>query len=86
MGSGSAGSGESAAPSNPLMGNMLIVGAQFVVAMQMVIEEKFLSKYRVGALEAVGWEGFWGLIFLSIALCGMYFSPMGPDVCDGHPW
>mmetsp|Transcript_27546 Transcript_27546/g.69514 ORF Transcript_27546/g.69514 Transcript_27546/m.69514 type:complete len:439 (+) Transcript_27546:231-1547(+) len=71
-------------PSHPLLGNILIVCAQVVVSTQMVIEEKFLSRYRVSPLQAVGWEGFWGLLFLAIALTGMYFSQVGPDMCDGH--
>jgi uncharacterized membrane protein len=45
------------APSNPLLGNILIVCAQVIVAVQMVVEEKFLTRYNVHALEAVGWEG-----------------------------
>eukprot|EP00284_Hemiselmis_tepida_P013338 CAMPEP_0174924742 /NCGR_PEP_ID=MMETSP1355-20121228/7445_1 /TAXON_ID=464990 /ORGANISM="Hemiselmis tepida, Strain CCMP443" /LENGTH=427 /DNA_ID=CAMNT_0016170575 /DNA_START=241 /DNA_END=1524 /DNA_ORIENTATION=+ len=73
-----------AQPSHPMLGNILIVCAQVVVSTQMVVEEKFLSRYRVSALQAVGWEGLWGLLFLSIALTGMYFSQFGPDICDGH--
>mmetsp|Transcript_27520 Transcript_27520/g.67949 ORF Transcript_27520/g.67949 Transcript_27520/m.67949 type:complete len:398 (+) Transcript_27520:192-1385(+) len=73
------------APSNPVLGNILIVSAQVVVATQMVVEERFLSKYKIHALQAVGWEGFWGLIFLCCWLVGMYYVPRGMDVCDGHP-
>ena len=71
-------------PSNPLLGNMLIVGAQLIVAVQMVIEEKFLSRYNVHALEAVGWEGLFGCLYLSVALTVMYFLPFGPDQCGAH--
>jgi len=72
------------APSNPLLGNILIVCAQVIVAVQMVIEEKFLSRYQIHALEAVGWEGFFGVIYLSITLVVMYFLPFGTDMCDDH--
>eukprot|EP00802_Teleaulax_amphioxeia_P014848 Tamp_14927.p1 GENE.Tamp_14927~~Tamp_14927.p1 ORF type:complete len:392 (+),score=75.51 Tamp_14927:266-1441(+) len=72
------------APSNPFLGNVLIVCAQVIVAVQMVIEEKFLSRYNVHALEAVGWEGVFGMLYISCALVAMYFTPFGPDICDGH--
>ena len=71
-------------PSNPLLGNILIVAAQVIVAVQMVIEEKFLSRYNIHALEAVGWEGLFGSMYISCALVAMYFTPFGFDVCDGH--
>jgi len=71
-------------PSNPVLGNMIIVAAQIIVAIQMVIEERFLGRYNVHALEAVGWEGIWGVGFLGIALVAMYFVPFGADLCEGH--
>ncbi|PIK37213.1 hypothetical protein BSL78_25954 [Apostichopus japonicus] len=39
----------------------------------MVIEEKFLSKYNVQPLQAVGWEGIFGFTVLSILLVPFYF-------------
>lgn len=42
---GGGGGGEGA--SNPILGDILIVCAQLVVSFQMVVEEKFLSKYNV---------------------------------------
>jgi len=33
---------------NPILGDGIIIAAQVVVAFQMVVEEKFLSKYDVG--------------------------------------
>ena len=71
-------------PSNPVLGNMIIVAAQIIVAIQMVIEERFLGRYNVHALEAVGLEGIWGVGFLGIALVAMYFVPFGADLCEGH--
>lgn len=71
-------------PSNPVLGNIIIVAAQVIVAAQMVIEERFLGRYDVHALEAVGWEGIWGVLFLSVGLVVMYFVPLGTDVCSGH--
>ena len=48
--------------SDILLGDMLIVGAQVIVASQMVYEEKFVTKYNVPALQAVGWEGTFGFL------------------------
>jgi hypothetical protein len=33
----------------------------------------------------VGWEGFFGLCYLSVALAVMYHVPVGDDTCQGHP-
>lgn len=41
----------------PSAGDLLIVIAQVVTATQMVVEEKFLYKYNIPPLLAVGWEG-----------------------------
>ena len=71
-------------PRNPVLGNALIVCAQMIVAVQMVVEEKLLAKYRVHALEAVGWEGVFGAIYCSCLLVVYYFVPFGGDRCNGH--
>jgi hypothetical protein len=42
-------SGGSNAP-HPLLGDVLVVAAQIIVAVQMVVEEKFIAKYNVPAL------------------------------------
>lgn len=45
-------------------GDLLIVMAQVATAMQMVIEEKFLTKYDVPPLLVVAWEGeYQGMFF-----------------------
>jgi hypothetical protein len=73
------------APSNPFLGNILIVCAQVIVAVQMVIEEKIFSRYKdIHPLQAVGWEGIFGFFFVSFGLCAMFFIPYGSDMCDGH--
>eukprot|EP00884_Botryococcus_braunii_P021063 jgi/Botrbrau1/7640/Bobra.0159s0086.1 len=53
---------------NPALGDMLVVVAQLAAATQFIVEEKYLAKYRVPALLAVGLEGFWGLVICCIAL------------------
>lgn len=36
---------------------MLIVMAQIITAIQMIYEEKYVTKLDIPALQAVGWEG-----------------------------
>lgn len=36
---------------------MLIIIAQIIQAVQMVVEEKFVSGLNIPPLQAVGWEG-----------------------------
>jgi len=57
------------------LGNMLIIVAQVITAVQMCIEEKFVGGYNIPALQAVGWEGFFGFITISFVLVGMNFIP-----------
>merc|ERR1711918_72099 len=58
-----------------MIGNLIIICAQMVTAIQMVVEEAFVSGRDIPALQAVGWEGCWGLCFISVALVIMYFIP-----------
>jgi drug/metabolite transporter (DMT)-like permease len=58
-----------------MLGNGIIICAQMITAVQMVVEEKFVSGQNVPALQAVGWEGCWGLCFITVVLVVMYFIP-----------
>merc|ERR1712062_219332 len=69
-------------PQSLLLGDVLIVCAQVIVASQMVYEEKFITKYNVPALKAVGWEGTFGFMTLATLLIPFYFIYVGPDF--GH--
>jgi drug/metabolite transporter (DMT)-like permease len=69
--------------SNPVLGNILIILAQMIVAVQMVIEEKFIGGYNIPALQAVGWEGIWGTLILSTFVFVMYYIPPLPGI--GNP-
>jgi hypothetical protein len=40
-----------------LLGDSLIVGAQILIAIQMVSEEKFIKDHKVPPLHAIGLEG-----------------------------
>jgi len=57
------------------VGNILILAAQFIVAVQMVVEEKFITGYDVPALQVVGLEGLFGFCVLATVLTGLYFAP-----------
>jgi len=63
-------------PSMATIGNILVIVAQFIVAVQMVVEEKFIGGYDIPALEVVGFEGLWGFSVLSLVLVGMYYIKM----------
>jgi len=56
------------APPNPALGAIFVLVAQVFTAVQFIVEEKFVSAKNVPALQAVGYEGIWGLIFLIIIL------------------
>lgn len=63
-----------------LIGDSLIILAQIITASQMVFEEKFVAGLDIPALQAVGWEGFFGFSVLSLLLVPMYFiSAPGGD-------
>lgn len=60
-----------------ITGDLLIIMAQIIVATQMVVEEKFVTKHNVPALQGVGWEGLFGFVILSILLVPMYYIKVG---------
>lgn len=63
--------------SDIITGDLLIIMAQIIAAVQMVLEEKFVYKHDVHPLKAVGTEGFFGFFVLSFLLIPMYFIPVG---------
>ncbi|XP_062981582.1 solute carrier family 35 member F6 [Elgaria multicarinata webbii] len=63
--------------SQVITGDLLIIMAQVIVAIQMVLEEKFVYKHDVHPLRAVGTEGFFGFVILSVILVPMYYIPGG---------
>ncbi|KAL9644105.1 hypothetical protein ABK040_005571 [Willaertia magna] len=60
---------------NPLLGDLLVIAAQVLAAIQNIVEEKFFSKYDVQPLQAVGWEGYWGVTMTTFVLFILYFIP-----------
>jgi drug/metabolite transporter (DMT)-like permease len=65
--------GKDANRTDILIGDSLIILAQIITASQMVFEEKFVAGLDIPALQAVGWEGFFGFFVLSSLLVPMYF-------------
>ncbi|XP_076611622.1 solute carrier family 35 member F6 [Chaetodon auriga] len=63
--------------SDVITGDLLIIMAQVIVSVQMVLEEKFVYKHDVHPLRAVGTEGFFGFIVLTLLLIPMYFIHVG---------
>uniref|UniRef100_F7AK24 Solute carrier family 35 member F6 n=2 Tax=Macaca TaxID=9539 RepID=F7AK24_MACMU len=63
--------------SEVITGDLLIIMAQIIVAIQMVLEEKFVYKHNVHPLRAVGTEGLFGFVILSLLLVPMYYIPAG---------
>ncbi|KAF6721384.1 Solute carrier family 35 member F6 [Oryzias melastigma] len=63
--------------SDVITGDLLIIMAQIIVSVQMVLEEKFVYKHDVHPLRAVGTEGFFGFVVLTLLLIPMYFIHVG---------
>lgn len=60
---------------SPLLGILLIVGAQVVQGTQIVIEEVLLKNVSLPPLLIVGVEGSWGILEMCILLTVVYFIP-----------
>ncbi|XP_066533452.1 solute carrier family 35 member F6 [Hoplias malabaricus] len=71
------GSGDEHKLSDVITGDLLIIMAQIIVSVQMVLEEKFVYKHNVHPLKAVGTEGFFGFVILSLLLIPMFYIPVG---------
>ncbi|KAI6194195.1 UAA transporter family protein [Aphelenchoides besseyi] len=56
-----------------ITGDLLIIMAQIIGAVQMVTEQMFLERYDVPPLLAVGLEGLFGMVILSFLMIPMYW-------------
>lgn len=63
--------------SNAVLGTILVIVAQVVVATQFIVEEKLLGKYQVPPLLAVGSEGIFGFLIVSAALPAINYIHIG---------
>lgn len=62
---------------NVITGDLLIILAQIITSVQMVYEERFVARMDIPALQAVGWEGFFGFSVLGLLLVPMYYIHVG---------
>ncbi|XP_061197294.1 solute carrier family 35 member F6-like [Saccostrea echinata] len=60
-----------------IAGDLLIIMAQIIVAVQMVYEEKFVTRYSIPAMQAVGWEGFFGFTVLGLLNIVFFYIDAG---------
>lgn len=63
---------------NVITGDLLIILAQVILSVQMVYEERYVAGMDIPALQAVGWEGFFGFSVLGLLLVPMYYIKVGP--------
>lgn len=63
---------------NIITGDLLIILAQVITSVQMVYEERYVAGLDIPALQAVGWEGFFGFSVLGTLLIPFYFIHVGP--------
>ncbi|XP_065199806.1 solute carrier family 35 member F6 [Planococcus citri] len=65
-----------------ITGDLLVIMAQIITACQMVYEEKYVVDKDIPPLQAVGWEGTFGFVVLSILLIPFYFIKVGPPFAE----
>jgi drug/metabolite transporter (DMT)-like permease len=67
-----------------IAGDALILVGMLFTSFQVVYEERYIGKYNIPPLQAVGWEGIFGFCTLGLLLIPFYFiivptSNTGPD-------
>jgi uncharacterized membrane protein YkvI len=65
--------------SDVLLGDLLIIGAQILVAGQLVFEEKYIKKYDIPVLQVIGLEGLHGFTIMSVLLIPLFFVHVGEE-------
>lgn len=65
-----------------ITGDLLIIFAQVITAVQMVVEEKYMGEQDIPALQAIGWEGIFGCIGISLALIPLNYITASPPFAD----
>ena len=66
--------------SNPVLGDIFVVVAMAFYACQLTYEEKFVKKYNIKPMNAIGLEGSFAVSILSVMLVVLYFIPVKFDM------
>jgi hypothetical protein len=64
--------------SHQAIGILLTVLAQLITALQIVVEEDFLTKRNMRPVLLVGMEGVWGVLFFAVLVPVLQYSPTPP--------
>ena len=72
--------------SNEVVGDIMVVVAQIFMSFQFVYEEKVLNCYEIEPLQAVGWEGFYGLAIMTILLVPLSYIDTGSCSWSNSPF
>jgi len=68
-----------------ILGDTLILIAQVITAAQMVYEEKYVVTNDIPPLQAVGWEGVFGFLMMSVLLVPFYYiKVVAPFPANAH--
>ncbi|XP_018373756.1 PREDICTED: solute carrier family 35 member F6 [Trachymyrmex cornetzi] len=65
-----------------ITGDLLIIFAQIITAVQMVVEEKYVGQQDIPALQAIGWEGIFGFIGISLIIIPLNYITAPPPFAD----
>ena len=68
---------------NAVLGDILALVAMMFFAGQLTYEEKFVKKYNIKPMNAIGLEGSFSFVILSLMLVGFYFIKVPFDM--GQP-
>ena len=71
--------------SSSVTGDIMVVVAKIFHSLQFVYEENIFNQYEVEPLQMVGWEGFYGLIIMSILLLPLSYIPAGSQRWSSSP-
>ena len=68
---------------NPLLGDVFALSAMVLWAAQLTYEEKFVKKYKMKPIHALGLKGVFSLVIMTFLLIGFYFLKVPFDM--GQP-
>ena len=68
---------------NAILGDVFAVSAMIFWASQLTYEEKFVKKYNIKSMKALGLKGIFSVIILTSMLIGFYFLKVPFDM--GQP-